>query len=54
MSTYQVAVAETSTAIVEVEADDADEAIELVNELIDNGEVEFEPNGSYEYDVEEL
>ena len=54
MSLFNVSVSQFHTATVEVEAEDVAEAIELAQEMVDNEEVDFESDGSTEFDVEEV
>lgn len=54
MRQFEVTVFEGSTVTVEVYAEDSNAAIEAASEMVDNGEVTFEPDGSREFDVEEL
>lgn len=54
MPLFEVAVSETQTATVTVHAEDPKEAIEEVQIMADNGEIDFEPDGSLDFDVAEV
>lgn len=54
MGTFNVTVGQFHTATVEVEADSEEEAIEMAQEIVDNHDVDFESDGSTEYEVEEI
>lgn len=54
MPLFEVAVSETQTAVVTVRAEDPSDAIEDVQIMADNGEIDFEPDGSLDFDVAEI
>lgn len=51
---YRVIITQTIRTIIDVEADDEDEAEQLADDMVSNGDVDFDDwDADYEYEVEE-